>query len=204
MWGKLVLTSFLVALPAVALADVRVDLDRHKDFTKYRTFTVELGALVRPDGAVDEHNTLAENRIHDAVTRELVSRGLEPTDSNTADLVVHVSSRDSDRVSIVSTGWPAYGGIGYYGYRRWGYWGRPYRFGYWGAPYYYNDVTTRRYVEGALTVDVIDRPTGALVYRARVTDEVGKDLDKQATRSIDKAFKKFPLKETKETANAGR
>ena len=192
MLGKIVLTSFLVALPAVALADVRVDLDRSKDFGKYRTFTVELGSLIRPDGTIDEHNTLAENRLRDAVTRELESRGLEPTDSGTANLVVRVSGRDTDRVSIVSTGWPAYSG---FGYRRWGYWGRPYRFGYWGAPYY-NDVVTRRYIEGALTVDVVEQQTGALVYRARVTDEVGKDLDKQATRSVDKAFKKFPVKET--------
>jgi hypothetical protein len=46
-----------------------------------------------------------------------------------------------------------------------------------------------------LTVDVFDRQTNALVYRAHVTDEIGKDLDKQVTRSIDKAFKKFPVKE---------
>ena len=57
---------------------------------------------------------------------------------------------------------------------------------------------TRRYTEGALTVDVIEQQTGALVYRARVTDEIGKDLDKQTTRSVDKAFKKFPVKETSE------
>jgi hypothetical protein len=192
MWGKIVLTSFLVALPAVALADVRVDMDRNKDFSKYKTFTVELGTLVRPGGTIDEHNTLAENRIREAVTHELVARGLEPTDSSTANLVVRVSGRDTDRVSIVSTGWP-YGG---FGYRRWNYWGRPYWRGYWGGPYYYGDVITRRYVEGALTVDVIEQQTGALVYRARVTDEVGKDLDKQTTRAIDKAFKKFPLKKT--------
>ena len=111
MLGKIVVASLLVALPAVALADVRVDLDRHKDFSKYRTFTVELGTLMRPDGTIDEHNTLAENRIRDAVTNELAARGLEPTDSGNANLVVRVSGRDSDRVSIVSTGWPAYGGF---------------------------------------------------------------------------------------------
>jgi hypothetical protein len=46
-----------------------------------------------------------------------------------------------------------------------------------------------------LTVDVIERQTGALIYRAHVTNEVGKDLDKQVAKSIDKAFKKFPVKE---------
>jgi hypothetical protein len=187
MLGKFVFTSLLVALPAVALADVRVDYDRHKDFSQYKTFNVEVGSLVRQDGSIDEQNTLAENRLRSAITSELVARGLEPTDQN-ANLVVRVSARDTERVSIISTG-PAY-----YGYRRWGYWGRPYRYGLWGAPYY-GDVWTRRYLEGAFTVDVIERQTGALVYRARVTDELGNNLDKEVAKSIDKAFKKFPVKE---------
>jgi Domain of unknown function (DUF4136) len=188
MLRKLILTLLLVALPAVAMAEVRVDYDRHKDFSQYRTFNVEIGRLVRPDGSIDEHNTLAENRLRDAVTNELRARGLEPTDTS-ANLVVRVSERDSDRVSIVSTGWP-------YSYwnRRWGYWNRFYRYGYWDRPYY-GDVLTRRYVEGALTVDVIERDTGALVYRARVTDELGKNLDKEVAKAVDKAFKKFPVKE---------
>jgi len=189
MLGKIVLTSMLVAFPAVAQADVRVDYDRHTDFSKYRTFTVELGTLVQPDGSIDEHNTLAERRIRNAVTDELRSRGFEPTDTS-ANLVVRVSGRDTERVSLISTGWP------YYTHRGWGYWGRPYRYGYWGPPYY-GDVWERRYIEGALTVDVIERDTGALVYRAQVTDEVGKDLNKQVAKSIDKAFKKFPIKESK-------
>lgn len=190
MLGKILLTSWLVALPAVALAEVRVDYDRHKDFSNYRTFSVEIGPLVRPDGSIDEQNTLAENRIRGAVTSELLSRGLEQTDDG-ANLVVRISGRDTERVSIVSTGWPAYSG---YWRRRWGFWGRPYRYGYWGAPYY-GDVWTHRYLEGALTVNIIERQTGALVYRAQVTDEVGKNLDKQVAKSIDKAFKKFPVKE---------
>lgn len=190
MLGKLSLSFLLVVVfPLVALAEVRVDLDRHKDFGQYRTFNVEVGALVRPDGSVDETNTLAENRIRNAVTSELLARGLEPTDESPS-LIVRVSGRDSERVSVISTA-PVY--PRYYSRRRFAYWG-PYRYGFWGSPYY-GDVWTRRYLEGALTVDVIDHRTGDLVYRAQVTDEVGKDLDKQVAKSIDKAFKKFPVKE---------
>ena len=195
MLGKFVLTAWLVALPAVAMAaDVRVDYDRHKDFSKYRTFSVDVGTLTRPDGSIDEQNTLAQNRIREAVTNELRSRGLEPSDSG-ANLVVRVSGRDSDRVELMSSGWPAYGG---FWNRRFGFWGRPYAWGYWGAPFY-GDVWTRRYVEGALTVDVIDRQADTLVYRARVTEEVGNDMDKQVAKSIEKEFKKFQVKEIKET-----
>ena len=44
-------------------------------------------------------------------------------------------------------------------------------------------------------MDVIERNTGALVYRARVTDEVDKNLEKQVARAMDRAFKKFPVRE---------
>jgi hypothetical protein len=189
MLGRSLLAFWLVAVPAVALADVRVDYDKQADFSKYRTFTVEIGRLVQIDGSVDEGNTIAETRLRDAVTQELLSRGLEPNDSG-ANLTVRVSARDTERVSVD----PFYPGPWN---RRWGYWGRSHRFGYWGVPYY-DDVWTRRYVEGAWTVDVIDRRNGALIYRARVTDELGKDLDKQVGKSIDKAFKKFPVKELKD------
>jgi Domain of unknown function (DUF4136) len=172
------------------MAEVRVDYDRNKDFSQYRTFDIEIGTLIRPDGSVDERNTLAENRIRGAVTSELVSRGLEPADEQ-AGLIVRVSGRDTERVSLIGSAWPTYSG--YYWRRRWGYW-RPYRYGYWGEPYY-GDVRTHRYIEGALTVDVVERDTGALIYRAVVTDELGKDLDKQVAKSVDKAFKKFPVKE---------
>jgi hypothetical protein len=189
MLARILVSSLLVAAPAVALAsDVRVDFDRHKDFSKYRTFTVEVGPLVRTDGVVDEQNTLAETRLRQAVARELEARGLEPDDTG-ANLVVRVSGRDTERTQIINTGWNSYGG---YWRSRHGYWGR--RYGYWGMPYY-GDVWTRRYVEGALTVDVIERDTGALVYRALVTDEVSKDLDKQVVKVMDRAFKKFPVRE---------
>jgi Domain of unknown function (DUF4136) len=56
-------------------------------------------------------------------------------------------------------------------------------------------VLTRRYLEGLTTIDVIDRTTGALVYRAEVTQELGKNPDKDVTKAVDQAFKKFPVKE---------
>jgi hypothetical protein len=188
MFRRILVSSLLLAMPAVAAADVRVDVDRHKDFATYRTFTIEIGPLVRTDGVVDEQNTLAETRLRQAVDRELQERGLEPNDTS-ANLVVRVSGREAERTQIISTGWSGYGG--YWQARR-GYWGR--RYGYWGYPHF-NDVWTRRYVEGALIVDVIERNTGALVYRARVTDEVDKNLDKHVSKAMDRAFKKFPVRE---------
>jgi Domain of unknown function (DUF4136) len=189
----LLVVLILLALPAGAAAQVRVDFDRHRDFSQYRTFDVEVGPLVRADGVTDEQNTLAEDRIRRAVARELAARGLESTSSG-ADLIVRVSGRDAERTEIVGSG-----------FTHPSYWYRPVRlrsgrivylrsYNYWGDPFY-DHVWTRRYLEGALTMDVVERDTGRLVYRAQVNDEIGDNLEKYVTKSVDRAFKKFPLKE---------
>lgn len=189
MFGKALVTLWLLAVPAVALAETRVDFDRHKDFSRYRTFTVQIEPPVRADGIVDEQNTLAESRLRQAIIAEFQARGLEPTDVG-ADLVVQVSSRETERTVLYNTGWYGHpwGPYSYRRYGRWGYWGR----GYWGP---YGDVWTRRYLEGAVTIDIVERASGQLVYRAQVSDEIGDNLDKQVIKTVDKAFKKYPVKE---------
>jgi Domain of unknown function (DUF4136) len=186
MLRTIAVVSSLVVLPSLAAAQVRVDYDRQKDFNHFKTFQIEVGPIVGADGRVDEQNTLAETRLRRAVAAELTARGLEATDGN-ADLLIRVSGRDTERTEIVSAGlnsYPVY-------YRRWAY-GRPYA--YWGR-HYYNDYWTRRYLEGSFTVDAIERDSGRLVYRAQVSDEVGRDLEKHVRRAIDHAFKKFPIRE---------
>jgi Domain of unknown function (DUF4136) len=64
----------------------------------------------------------------------------------------------------------------------------------WNRPFY-DDVWTRRYLEGTLTVDVVERDTGRLLYRAEVNNEIGDNLEKYVAKSVDRAFKKFPVKE---------
>src|SRR5262245_12098376 len=93
----------LLLLPTGAAAQVRVDFDRHQDFSQYRTFEVVVGPLVRADGTVDERNTLAEDRLRRAIAGELTARGLESTSAN-ADLVVRVSGRDTERAEVRSSG----------------------------------------------------------------------------------------------------
>jgi hypothetical protein len=187
MSGQTTVAAAVLSLSAViASADVRVDYDRSHDFSRYRTFSVEVGPLVDQSGAIDERNTLAQDRLRQAVSRELAARGLEPAASN-ADLVVRVSSRDRERTDVWGRGldpwyrpWRHYG---YFGYRR------------WRDPFFYDDVWTRRYLEGSMTVDVTDGQTDALVYRARVTEEIGDNPDKYVRKALDKAFDKFPVKE---------
>jgi hypothetical protein len=184
MSGKTTVAAIALSFSAViAAADVRVDYDRGHNFSKYRTFTVEVGPLIDQSGATDERNTLAEGRLREAVSRELQARGLEPS-ANSPDLVVRVSTRDRERTAVWSRGIDPW-------YRPWR------RFGYsrWRDPFFYDDVWTSRYLEGAVTVDVTEGQTDALVYRARVTETIGDNPDKYVRKAIDKAFDKFPVKE---------
>ena len=63
MLRKVLVILWLLALPAVAVAQTRVDVDRQKDFSRYKTFTLQVDPPIRADGVVDEQNTLAENRL---------------------------------------------------------------------------------------------------------------------------------------------
>ena len=184
----------LLAFPISAVAETRVDMDRSKDFRQYRTFTVEVSPPIR-NGEVDETNTIAVNRLRNAVTTAFRARGLTPTDDQ-ADLVLRVASRETERTELVSS-WPAdpYGWYGPWGgpYGGWGYgyagWGAPY-WGGWGG-----DVWTYSYLEGTTAIDVIERTTGDLVYRAEVTakvDDDEEDLNYDAVKIARKAFKKYP------------
>ena len=198
MRRNLIVTLFVLALPVVATAQTRIDFDRHKDFSRYKTFSLEVEPAIRADGVVDESNTLAEKRLSQAVTLKLQTRGLKTTGIG-ADLAVRVSSRETEETYLLSSGWNAYPyrypSPYYWGWsRRWAYWGGPGYWGPWGP--YPGDVWPQRYLQESVTIDVIDGDTGELVYRAQVIDEIGNDRDKQAIKTVDKAFKKFPIKET--------
>jgi len=178
---------WLLALSASVMAQTRVDIDRNRDFSQYKTFNVKVSPPIR-NGEVDEHNTIEVNRQHRAVTFALRARGLTPTDGE-ADLTVRVASRETERMELVSSG-PVYP-YGWYG--PWGYGYRT----YWDAPYWGGDVWTYRYLEGTTTIDVIEGATGDLVYRAEVVakvDDDQDDLDDDAVKIARKAFKKFPAR----------
>jgi hypothetical protein len=115
----------LLAFPGSLTAETRVDMDRSKDFRQYKTFTVEVSPPIR-NGEVDETNTIAVNRLREAVTSAFRARGLTPTD-NEADLVLRVASRETERTEFVSS-WPA---DPYHWYGPWGY-GASWGYGYVG------------------------------------------------------------------------
>jgi Domain of unknown function (DUF4136) len=178
-------TLWLLALPAVAAAETRIDISPSANFSRYKTFTIEVSPPVRY-GQVDEDDTITENRFRRVADYQLRLRGLTPSDTN-PDLIVKISRNVFEQTELVSTGGYPYGWHGPWGYGYGGYWGAP----YWGNVYTYT------YLEGWTRFDVIDSATGQLAYRAEVTKRVDKDEEDQdhdAIKIAQKAFKKFPVR----------
>ena len=186
MWRSFFIGAWLLTVPVVAAAETRSDVNRSKNFFQYRTFTVVVNQPVDKDGKVDETNTIAMDRLRRAVTHELQARGLEPVDVG-ADLTVRVSSRETEQTVVTATSW------GYpFGYS--GYWHTSPAF--WNTGYlgWGGDIYTHTYLDGTVKVDVIETDTGDLVYRGERVDDVDKDLDKEANKTVRKVFKDYPVK----------
>ena len=181
-WSVFV-TLWLFVLPAVAAAETRIDISPSANFSRYKTYTIEVSPPVRY-GQVDEDDTITENRFRRAVDYQLRLRGLTASDTD-PDLTVKISRNVFEQTELVgSPGYP-WGWYGPWGYGYGGYWGAP----YWGSAYTYT------YLEGWTRIDVIDSASGDLAYRAEVTKRVDKDeedQDRDAIKIAAKAFKKFP------------
>ena len=145
MFRSVLTGVWLLAFTAAATADTRHEIAFGKPFNSYKTFTVEVNAPIDIYGQVDEDNTIAENRLREAVTREFQARGLEPVESG-GDLTIKVSSRMSEQTVLVGNG---------YGYGYPGYW----RAGYWGYGYGYGSVWPYTYIQGDWRFDVMENST---------------------------------------------
>ena len=154
MWRRSAVLSLmgLVALVLVGCSStpkVNVDYDPAFNFQSIRTYHVvdhNTAAFVGQQGT-----TLGEQRITDALVRELNARGLRPARDVKADIIVtfHVVSQDKTRVTTYNNHY------GYTGYRR------GYAYG-WGGP---TNVDVRQYTEGTLIVDLVEPRQKRVVWR---------------------------------------
>lgn len=183
----LISIAWLLAVPVSTMAKTRVEINHTKNFRLYKTFAVEVEPPIRADGTVDEHNTIVLNSQRQAVAYQLRMRGLSETDVD-PDLIVRVSSRETEIVAYWGYPYGWYGPWGYGGYWGSGYWYGP-GYGYWGGgvwPYTYSRADVK--------FDVFERSSGDLVYRGQVWKDVDEDdLSDKAMKFARKAFKKFPI-----------
>ena len=164
----------LTLATAAAAQQVETTIDRSADFSKYKTFKVEVGTSW--GNSIGEKNVVAE--LAGALTAKGWTQDMESPDVR---VLVHGATEEKQQLNTFYTG--GYGG-GYYGGWGWGGVGS-------------SSTTVSEYTEGTLVIDMFDSSTKGLIWRGVAQDELKKKQvkrEKQATRAIDKMLRDFPPK----------
>jgi len=164
------LTALFVglALAPMALAqDVSVDSDTSYDFSKLKTFAIQV--------ATSGGNPLAEKRVVGEVEEALVGKGWKKADPAAADAMVMLHGATETKKNL-STMYSGMGG---------------WRFGGMGTA----QTSVQEYKVGTLVVDIFDAKSKQLVFRGTAQDEMSDKVDKnqkKLEKATGKMFKDFP------------
>jgi uncharacterized protein DUF4136 len=157
-----------LAFAPLALAqDVSVDSDKSYDFSKLKTFAIQ----VPTHGS----NPLAEKRIIGEVEAALAGKGWTKVDPAAADAVVMLHGATETKKDLNTM----YSGMG------------GWRFGGMGSA----QTTVSEYQVGTLVVDIFDAKSKALVFRGTAQDEMSDKPEKnqkKVEKATTKMFKDFP------------
>jgi hypothetical protein len=163
----LLFAATLAAFSALSFSqEVNTDYDKHTVFERYHTYTW---------GKVQTSNPLWEQRIKDAVDKELQAKGWRQTDSDPDVTLVAVgSTRNQQEYQTF------YNGLGGW---RWGGFGDT------------ATTTVNTYKVGTLVLDMYDSRTKQLIWRGTASDTLSDNPEhneKNLQKAVDKMFKKFP------------
>ena len=165
---------------------VKYDLDKTVDFTKYKTYTFK-GWEKDSDKQLNE---LDKKRVEDAFKSEFDTRGLK-VDNNNPDLAVTlfiVIEKETSTTAYTNFN----GGFGYG--PSWG-WGMGAGMGSATTTYSEND-----YNEGTLVIDFYDAVKKNLIFQGTLTTVVKdkpKKREKSIPKNIAKLMSKYPIKPIK-------
>ena len=165
----IVVLGLLVSSVAVA-QKIDVDWDRQANFSNYHTYMWQKS----PHPA----KGFWDQRIIDAVDKQLQVKGLTKVDSN-PDLWVVYSNSIHDQKEVVGTG---YNMSPYWG---WGAWGGP-------TTTTYNTWVTKT---GTLVVEISDPKQKELLWRGSATDTISDNSNKNIKNldnAVVKLFKNYP------------
>lgn len=178
----IVLVAVLLLNACVSTPVIRVNTDKHADFSTYHSY-----GFIDPLGTDKAgYTTLVTKYLKHAVSQELEQRGY--VFSSDPDLLVNFYTRIENRTFISATPTPVFYG-GYYDYRHGIYDPFP-RYNY--RPYSYN------YQEGTVNVDLVDAPKKQMVWEGIAVNELGsKDLanpQEAFSKAISAIFSSYPYK----------
>jgi hypothetical protein len=183
MMKKLTLATIVLLLGAVGTAigqDVRYNFDKETDFSKFKTYK-----WVSIKDA-EKLNDIMDKNVKDAIDAELSKKGLEKTDSDTADLYIgyQAAINQEKQYNTFNSGWGY--GPGWYGG------------GWYGASGSTTSTTTSSTIHvGQLALDMNDSHKHDLVWRGVVSKTIDPNAkpDKQQKnlqKAVAKLLKNYP------------
>jgi Domain of unknown function (DUF4136) len=180
---RLIFMAFVLFLMSGAFLmaqDVRYNFDSKADFSSFKTYK-----WVEIKGA-DHANQLVDKQIRDAIEAELTKKGLQKTDSDSADLYVAYQTAVGTEKQFTSynTGWgygPGWGG-GWYG---------------GGMSSTMTTGSTSTIYVGQLAIDMYESAKKDLVWRgtaSKTLDPKAKPdkQQKNLTKAVAKLLKNYP------------
>lgn len=175
---KALLSLLLLAAAGCSTVQAKTDFDHTANFSRYRSFKLLDGLVLPSTGA--PANTIVGDRIRDAITTQLLAKGLTPTDQNPDVYVRYVAgARTREELETARPYSPMIGP-----YVGPGWWGPS--VGTW----------TTEYQHGTLVIDMVDAGARKMVWRATVEADRDKLSDltdpELIGKATAKAFKKYP------------
>ena len=155
----------LVLTSAAFSREIKVDYDHHANFSQYKTYSW---------GKVETQNPLWDDRVKEAVDRELAKKGWTEVASGGDVTVMAIgTTRDQPTLQTFYDGFPGW---------RWGGFG---------------EATTwvEHYEVGTLIIDMFDTRSKRLIWRGSATDTLPDKPDKamkDLNKSVEKMFERFP------------
>ena len=162
----LLLVAVLLAITFPAFSrDIRTDYDHHANFSQYKTYSW---------GKVETQNPLWDDRIREAVNRELAKKGWTEVPAD-GDVTIMAIGTTHER-PLLRTFYDSFPG----------WW--------WGG---FGESTTYvdNYEVGTLVIDMFDSRSKRLIWRGSATDTLPDKPEKamkDLNKSVEKMFEHFP------------
>jgi len=166
----------LVLVPVISISaqDIKVEYDKNRDFTRYKSFSFGESEITTPQDQKQVSDAVADKWITTAISRELEGKGLVRLDS-AADLVVTYAAGTAARsdYEVIGPLGQTPGAIPAQNY-------------------------TRDYRQGSLVIDMNDRSNNLIWRINSVTNASTLDANRVIEEVVSSGFKKFSIKPKKE------
>lgn len=164
----------LLSVLHLSAQDIKVEYDKNRDFTKYKTFSFGESEITTPKDQKQVTDAVVDKWITDAITRELEGKGLARVDS-AADLVVTYAAGTAARsdYEVVGPLGQTPGAMPTQSY-------------------------TRDYRQGSFVIDLNDRSSNLIWRINSVTNASTLDGKRVIDQVVAAGFKKFSTKPKKE------